>query len=134
VSRVDDADLAVGAGTHRDTHTAAICDGRGRVLSQLQVPATPDGYGELLAWAGAAAAGRPLMWAIEGTRHYGPGLARHLAAAGQRVAETGSTRHVGRRRAGRATRSTPSGWHGNCWPGPGLVRCGRMAAGKRCGC
>jgi transposase len=102
VSRVDDADLTVGVDTHRDTHTAAICDGRGRVLSQLQVPATPDGYGELLAWAGAAAAGRPLMWAIEGTRHYGLGLARHLAAAGQRVAEIGSTRHVGRRRAGKS--------------------------------
>ena len=102
MSRVHDADLTVGVDTHRDTHTAAICDARGRVLSQLQVPATPDGYGELLAWAGLAAAGRSLVWAIEGTRHYGLGLARHLAAAGQHVAEIDSTRHVGKRRAGKS--------------------------------
>ena len=102
MSITEDADLVVGVDTHRDTHTAAICDGRGRVLAQLQVPATPSGYGELLAWAGKAAAGRQLAWAIEGTRHYGLGLARHLAAAGQHVAEIDSTRHVGKRRAGKS--------------------------------
>jgi hypothetical protein len=97
-----DAGLVVGVDTHRDTHAAAICDARGRVLAQLQVPATPGGYGELLAWAGKAAAGRQLAWAIEGTRHYGLGLARHLAAAGRHVAEIDSTRHVGKRRAGKS--------------------------------
>ena len=102
VSRADDADLIVGVDTHRDTHSAAICDERGRVLSQLKVPATPDGYGELLAWAGGAAAGRRLAWAVEGTRYYGLGLARHLAAAGHDVAEIDSTRHVGKRRAGKS--------------------------------
>ena len=39
---------------------------------------------------------------MEGTRHYGLGLARHLAAAGQHVAEIDSTRHVGKRRAGKS--------------------------------
>jgi transposase len=102
MSGAGDADLAVGVDTHLDTHTAAICDDRGRVLAQLQVAATAAGYGELLAWAGATAAGRELAWAVEGTRHYGLGLARHLTAAGQRVSEIGSTRHIGKRRAGKS--------------------------------
>jgi transposase len=102
VRTVSDADLVVGVDTHRDTHTAAICDGRGRVLSQRKAAAAPDGYGELLAWAAAVAAGRQLVWAIEGTRHYGLGLARHLAAADQQVAEIDSTPHVGKRRAGKS--------------------------------
>jgi transposase len=102
VSRVSDVDLVVGVDTHRDTHTAAVCDGRGRVLSQLKAAATPGGYGELLAWANAAANGRQLVWAIEGTRHYGLGLARHLAAAGQQVAEIDSTPHLGKRKAGKS--------------------------------
>lgn len=102
MSIADDVDLVAGVDTPRDTHTAAICDARGRVLSQLQVPATPAGYASLLAWADAAAAGKQLAWAIEGTRHYGLGLARHLAGHGQQVSEIDSTRHVGKRRAGKS--------------------------------
>ena len=102
MSTAGDVDLIVGVDTHRDTHTAAVCDGRGRVLSQLKVPAAPAGYGELLAWARATGKGRRLVWAIEGTRHYGLGLARHLAAAGEQAAEIDSTPHVGKRRAGKS--------------------------------
>ena len=101
-SRAGDAELTAGVDTHLDTHTAAICDDRGRVLAQLQVAATTAGYAELLAWADSTAAGRELTWAIEGTRHYGLGLARHLAAAGQRVSEISGTRHIGKRRAGKS--------------------------------
>ncbi len=43
-----------------------------------------------------------MTWAVEGTRHYGLGLARHLAAAGEQVAEIDATRHVGKRRAGKS--------------------------------
>jgi transposase len=39
---------------------------------------------------------------VEGTRHYGLGLARYLAGAGQQVSEIDSTRHVGKRRAGKS--------------------------------
>ena len=63
-----------------DTHTAAICDARGRVISQLQVPATTAGYVQLLAQVRSAATGGQVIWAVEGTRHYGLGLARHLAS------------------------------------------------------
>jgi transposase len=93
--------LVVGVDTHLDTHTAVICDGRGHQLGQEQVPATTAGYGQLLAWARAQAAGTPLAWAVEGTGHYGLGLSRHLAAAGEQVAEIGHTRHIGNRRAGK---------------------------------
>jgi hypothetical protein len=43
-----------------------------------------------------------VAWAIEGTRHYGLGLARYLASRGQQVAEIDATRHGGRRRAGKS--------------------------------
>jgi hypothetical protein len=43
VSVADDTGLVVGADTHPDTHTAAICDARGRAGSQLQVPSTAEG-------------------------------------------------------------------------------------------
>ena len=41
-----------------------------------------------------------MAWAVEGTGHYGLGLARHLAAAGAQSRRSTSTRHVGKRRAG----------------------------------
>ena len=100
VALTDEVDYVVGVDTHMDTHTAAVCDARGRAVSQLQVPATTVGYADLLAWASAAAGGGKVAWAVEGTRHYGLGLARHLAAEGQQVTEIDNTRHVGKRRAG----------------------------------
>ena len=102
MSRADEADLVIGVDTHLDTRTAAICDARGRAMSQLQVPATMAGYAQVLDWANAAAAGARAVWAVEGTRHYGLGLARYLAGKGQQVAEIDSTRHVGKRRAGKS--------------------------------
>jgi len=102
VNLAGDADLIIGVDTHLDTHTAAICDTRGRVVAQLQVPATAVGYGQLLAWARSAAGDSPVLWAVEGTRHYGLGLARHLAGAGEQVSEIDASRHVGKRRAGKS--------------------------------
>jgi transposase len=102
VSFTDEIDLVAGVDTHLDTHSAALCDVRGRVVSQLQVPATPAGYQQMLVWAQAVAGGRQLAWAIEGTRHYGLGLARHLGGQGQRVTEIDGTRHVGKRKAGKS--------------------------------
>jgi transposase len=43
-----------------------------------------------------------VTWAIEGTRHYGLGLARYLSSQDQQVTEIDATRHVGRRRAGKS--------------------------------
>ncbi|HEY2641080.1 MAG TPA: IS110 family transposase [Streptosporangiaceae bacterium] len=99
----EEAGFVVGVDTHMDTHTGAVCDARGRVLAQLQVAASTAGYAQLLSWAGLTAGpGAPLIWAVEGTRHYGLGLARYLAAAGQRVTEIDNTRHLTKRRAGKS--------------------------------
>src|SRR5215467_14200660 len=69
VNLAGDADLIIGVDTHLDTHTAALCDARGRAVAQLQVPVAAAGYAQLLAWARAAAAGSRVVWAVEGTRH-----------------------------------------------------------------
>jgi transposase len=102
VALIDEVDYVVGVDTHMDTHTAAVCDARGRAVSQLQVPATAAGYADLLAWVSAAADGGTVAWAVEGTRHYGLGLARYLSAQGQQVTEIDNTRHVGKRRNGKS--------------------------------
>jgi len=97
-----EADFIIWVDTHLDTHTAAICDGRGRSVTQLQVPATAAGYARMLAWARSAAGDSRAVWAVEGTRHYGVGLARYLAEAGEQVSEIDASRHVGKRRAGKS--------------------------------
>jgi len=102
MSVAEDTDLIIGVDTHLDTHTAAICDARGRAMSQLQVAATTAGYEQLLAWVRSAAGDRQVVWAVEGTRHYGLGLARYLAGEGQQVSEIDCSRHVGKRRAGKS--------------------------------
>jgi len=51
VALAGEVDHVIGVDTHMDTHTAALCDARGRVLSRLQVTADPAGYASLLAWA-----------------------------------------------------------------------------------
>lgn len=97
-----DLDLVAGVDTHRDSHSAALCEVSGKVVAQAEAPADEQGHARLLAWALEAAGGRRVTWAIEGTRHYGLGLARHLAAAGQQVCEIDGTRHIGKRRAGKS--------------------------------
>jgi transposase len=97
-----DADVIIGVDTHLDSHTAAACSAAGRRLALTQIPATPSGYARLLGWARAAAGGGQVAWAIEGTRSYGTGLARYLAAEGEQVAEIDGSRHLGKRRAGKS--------------------------------
>jgi transposase len=130
----EDTGVVVGVDTHLDTHTAALCDGRGRLVAQLQVPATAAGYARLLAWAQTAAQNAPVAWAVEGTRHYGLGLARHLASKGQHVAEIDASRHVGKRRAGKsdAIDAVRAARELLARPRPGQMRADGTA--KRCGC
>ncbi|HET9872494.1 MAG TPA: transposase [Propionibacteriaceae bacterium] len=99
---VDEVQWVVGVDTHVDTHTAALCDVRGRPLAERRVQTTPAGYAEMAAWARAAAGDAAVVWAVEGTRHYGLGLSRFLAGQGQRVVEIDRSRHVGKRRAGKS--------------------------------
>jgi transposase len=102
VRRIESNDLVAGVDTHRDTPTAAVCDRAGKALAVRQFTADPDGYAAMLAWARQQAGGTGLAWAIEGTRHYGLGLARHLTAAGQHVQEIDSGKHAGKRRNGKS--------------------------------
>ena len=60
--------------------------------------------------------GGGLRRAIEGTRHCGLGLARHLASAGEHVAEIDAGQHAGGRRRAKATRSMRSGPRVSCRP------------------
>jgi transposase len=78
-----------GVDTHKDTHTAAAIDERGRLLGCEQFPATPRGYQELLAWLRGHAGenGRLLLVGVEGTGAYGTGLTRLLAAEQVEVVE-----------------------------------------------
>jgi transposase len=98
----ENSGLVVGVDTHRDTHTAAICDHAGQALAVGVFAADPPGYAAVLAWARQEAGEAGLAWAIEGTRHYGLGLARYLTAAGQQVEEIDASKHAGKRRNGKS--------------------------------
>ncbi len=99
---IEQAELVVGVDTHLDSHTAAICDPTGRQLAELRVPTTPAGYASLLTWVGEEGEDRAVVWAVEGARHYGLGLARYLNDRGQRVEEIDASRHLGKRRKGKS--------------------------------
>jgi transposase len=78
-----------GVDTHKDTHTAAAIDERGRLLGCEQFPTTPRGYQDLLAWLRGHTGpnGRLLLVGVEGTGAYGTGLTRLLLAEQVEVVE-----------------------------------------------
>jgi transposase len=87
--------VAIGVDTHKDEHVALACDALGRELGSRSLPATSAGYLALLHWAREL--GEP-AFAVEGAGSYGAGLARFLAAAGERVYESERPRRRERRR------------------------------------
>lgn len=95
-------DAVIGVDTHTDTHTACLLDGAGREIATVTVEATPAGYRQLLDWAARLASGPQLVWAVEGCRSHGAGLARVLQAAGQSVIEAGRPERVSRRPGGKS--------------------------------
>jgi transposase len=89
-------DVVVGVDTHKHSHTAAVvAAGTGGQLAELTIPADPDGYAALLEWADGHSGLR--VWALEGTRSYGAGLARHLRERGERVIELDRPERAARR-------------------------------------
>ena len=46
-------------------------------MATIQIPTTPAGYQQLLAWAHER--GEPIVWGVEGTGCYGAALARFPA-------------------------------------------------------
>lgn len=74
-------DVIIGVDTHKDQHVAVALDGLGGQLDHAQyIPATNDGYADLLAWAQTL--GHIHVFAVEGCGSYGIGLARYLRRRG----------------------------------------------------
>ena len=92
--------VTVGVDTHKDLHVAAARDQLGRRLDTTMASASRAGYAQLLAWAHAL--GEVEAWGVEGTGSYGAGLARFLAARGQRVIEVNRPDRAARRRRGKS--------------------------------
>ncbi|WP_156028253.1 IS110 family transposase, partial [Candidatus Solirubrobacter pratensis] len=86
--------------THLDQHAAAVLDGLGRVLATSSVPATAEGYEQLLSWASAF--GLVIRAGVEGTSSYGAGLTRFLQAAGVEVIEVTRAARADRRHLGKS--------------------------------
>ena len=86
--------------THADVHVAAALDSVGGLLGVEEFPVSPAGYARLLGWLGGF--GTVCLIGIEGTGSYGAGLARHVAAAGVRVAGVDRSDRQDRRRQGKS--------------------------------
>lgn len=93
-------DVVVGVDTHKDEHAVVVMDGLGGRLADLVVPATGDGYAQLLrvATEHVGPQGRLVAFGVEGTGSYGVGLARFLRRQGHRVQEVNRPPRNGERR------------------------------------
>jgi transposase len=80
-------DAVIGTGTHRDSHEVEIADATGKPIVAMQVSNDSKGFAQLLATIAQVAPGPRVAVCIEGSRSYGIGLARALAAAGLLVIE-----------------------------------------------
>ena len=80
-------DAVVGVDTHRDTHQVEIAYPTGAPIATTAISNDSTGYAELLAWIFDHTPGPRLAVSVEGTRSYGVGLARAVAAAGLLVIE-----------------------------------------------
>lgn len=90
-------DIVVGVDTHKEQHTAVALDGLGGQIGSLVLPATQQGYADLLSWARAH--GRLVAFGVEGTGSYGSGLARYLRRQGVKAYEVSRPPRRGERRS-----------------------------------
>jgi transposase len=95
-------DAVVGVDTHRDTHQVEIALPTGTPIATLTISNDSGGFAELLAWIFDHAPGPRLAVSIEGTRSYGVGLARAVAAGGLRVIECEQPHRKARRGKGKS--------------------------------
>lgn len=86
-SLAEQVDAVIGIDTHRDTHEAEIADATGAAIATIKISNDSAGFTTLLAWVAEHAPGPRIAVSIEGTRSYGVGLARAVAAAGMLVLE-----------------------------------------------
>jgi transposase len=97
----DVVDAVVGVDTHRDSHQVEIASRTGTIAT-CQIGNDAGGFAELLAWIIDHAPGPRLVVSIEGTRSYGVGLARAVAAAGMLVIECEQPQRKARRGKGKS--------------------------------
>jgi hypothetical protein len=102
-------DAVVGVDTHRDTRQVEIAYPTGAPIATTTISNDSTGYAELLAWIFDHTPGPRLAVSIEGTRSYGVGLARAVAAAGLLVIECEQPNRKARRGRGKSDRAGPSG-------------------------
>jgi len=95
-------DAVVGIDTHRDTHQVEIALPTGAPIAVCQIGNDSAGFAALVAWIAAHTPGPRLVVAIEGTRSYGIGVARALAAAGLTVLECEQPSRKARRGRGKS--------------------------------
>jgi transposase len=116
-------DAVIGVDTHRDTHQVEIALPTGTPIATLTISNDSAGFATLLAWIFDHAPGPRLVVSIEGTRSYGVGLARAIAAAGLMVLECAQPHRAARRGKGK---SDPSMRIWPCSP-----RCAATSSGCR---
>lgn len=80
-------DAVSGIDTHRDSHEAEIADVAGKRVTVMRIGNDSAGLAQLLAAIAEVALGPRVAVCTEGSRSYGIGLARALAAAGLLVIE-----------------------------------------------
>jgi transposase len=80
-------DAVIGIDTHRDTHEVEIADPAGKPITVMRIGNDSAGFAQLLAAIAEVVPGPRVAVCIEGSRSYGIGLARALAAAGLLVLE-----------------------------------------------
>jgi len=95
-------DAVIGVDTHRDFHQVEIAHPTGTPITTTTISNDDAGYAELLDWILAHAPGPRLVVSIEGTRSYGIGLTRAMAAAGLLVIECAQPSRKTRRGHGKS--------------------------------
>jgi transposase len=95
-------DAVVGVDTHRDTHEVEIALPTGTPIATCQIANNSAGFAQLLSWIIDHAPGPRWVVSIEGTRSYGVGLARAVAAAGMPVIECEQPARTVRRGKGKS--------------------------------
>jgi len=80
-------DAVIGIDTHRDSHEVEIADPAGKPIAMMRVSNDSSGFTRLLTAIAKVVPGPRVAVCIGGSRSYGIGLARALAAAGLLVIE-----------------------------------------------
>jgi transposase len=91
-------DAVVGGDTHRDTHTLEMVTPVGATIATLTIDNDEAGFAAVVVWIAEHAPGPRIVVGLEGTRSFGIGLARALAAGGFTVVEVERSLRVKRRR------------------------------------